>query len=229
MEAIEFLTRWGHSVFGTLWIGLLYYFNLVHSPYVATASEGGLMDVNIKLVPRSMLWFRHGALLTFLTGVVLFLLLLRREGWENMPLDILVGSIVATTMVANVWFIIWPNRALVIRSNESVRDGGVADPRATRAAGKAFMASRTNTLLSAPALMLMLSNSHLALGAPRTENDGGIAPVSGFALIANLVLVAVIEANAIWGRPGPLLTSIPAVIASSFLLGGLMALLIAML
>ena len=229
METAEFLIRWGHYVFGTLWMGLLYYFNLVHSPYVAMASEDALMDVNTKLVPRSMLWFRHGALLTFLTGAALLLLLLRREGWQHMPLDILVGSAVATVMVANVWFIIWPNRALVIRSNESERDGGVADPRATLAARKAFMASRTNTLLSAPTLMLMLSNSHFTLGAPRADDDGSILHVSAVALIANLALVAVIEANAIWGRPGPLLTSIPAVIASSFLLGGAMAFLIAML
>ena len=32
-ELIEFLVRWGHVLFGIVWIGMLYYFNFVQGGY----------------------------------------------------------------------------------------------------------------------------------------------------------------------------------------------------
>ena len=63
------LARWLHIVTGITWIGLLYYFNLVQTPFFATAEApvrsgmvaGGLLN-------RALWWFRWGAMATFLTG-----------------------------------------------------------------------------------------------------------------------------------------------------------------
>ncbi|MGD2054825.1 MAG: urate hydroxylase PuuD, partial [Gammaproteobacteria bacterium] len=67
-------TVWFHVVVGITWIGLLYYFNFVQVPAVATAlSEAdsggpGAAAINKYVAPRALLWFRWAALLTWLSG-----------------------------------------------------------------------------------------------------------------------------------------------------------------
>jgi uncharacterized membrane protein len=68
-------------------------------------------------------------------------------------------------------------------------------------AAKAGLASRTNTLFSAPMLMGMLASKHGAAFA------AGLAPITGglsTGLIAALVLMVVLELNAIFGKMGPM-------------------------
>ena len=237
MEAVDILARWGHYLFGITWIGLLYYFNFVQGAYMAAASDAAKVDVFSKLVPRAMLWFRYGALLTFLTGALLLVSLLR--GWQGewtwalLPIDIIVASAMATLMFLNVWLIIWPNQSIVIKSNQSVLDGGDADPDAAGAAGKALLASRTNTLLSGPMLFLMMTSAHFVMGPAGNPHSHGGAPehvhTSYTSLIVCLIIVALIELNGIWGRTGPLLTKVPAVIGSSVVLTVVLALLVSQL
>ena len=172
LGAVEVLSRWGHHLFGIVWIGLLYYFNFVQGAFLAGASKATKVEVFTGLMPRALSWYRYGALFTFLTGLVLLLLLLRGGGLASLPVDLMVWSVMVTVMFLNVWLIIWPRQAVVIRSHESVRDGGEADPGAADAAAKAFLASRTNVLLAAPMLALMTTNTHSPLGAPHTHGGG---------------------------------------------------------
>src|SRR5215470_4262837 len=66
------LARWLHIVSGVMWIGLLYYFNVVQVPAmaVAAADKGGPGGAGISkyVAPRALLWFRWAALATWLTG-----------------------------------------------------------------------------------------------------------------------------------------------------------------
>ena len=68
-------TIWFHAVVGVIWIGLLYYFNFVQVPGVgaalADADNGGPgpAAINKYVAPRALLWFRWGAVVTWLTGV----------------------------------------------------------------------------------------------------------------------------------------------------------------
>ena len=39
------LVRWGHVLFGIVWIGLLYYFNFVQTEYVKIADSDAKADV----------------------------------------------------------------------------------------------------------------------------------------------------------------------------------------
>ena len=68
---IDYLARFGHVLFGIVWIGLLYYFNFVQTEYFKIADADARVDAFSKLVPNALWWFRYGALLTFLTGLVL--------------------------------------------------------------------------------------------------------------------------------------------------------------
>ena len=64
---------WFHVLAGVVWIGLLYYFNFVQVPAVGEAlgDEGGPgpAAINKYVAPRALLWFRWGAVATWLTGV----------------------------------------------------------------------------------------------------------------------------------------------------------------
>ena len=64
-ELIEFLVRWGHVLFGIVWIGMLYYFNFVQGGYFKEASPEALADAKAKLAPSALWWFRWGAMFTF--------------------------------------------------------------------------------------------------------------------------------------------------------------------
>ena len=52
MEAFLMLLRWLHFLFGITWIGLLYYFNLVQTPFFAETEAPVRSGAIQKLVPR---------------------------------------------------------------------------------------------------------------------------------------------------------------------------------
>lgn len=205
MEAavLDYLARFSHVLFGITWIGLLYYFNFVQTEYFKEAEPSARVDAFSKLAPRALWWFRWAAMFTFITGLVL--LYPRHTG---LTADITVGATMATLMFLNVWLIIWPNQKIIVESNQAVAAGGGANPDAAAAAPKAALASRTNTLFSIPMLYFMGSSAHL----PSGSMSGNMTAV----LIA-LAIVAALEANAIYGKQGPL-TTVRGVIISGFVL-----------
>ncbi len=203
MALIDYLARWGHFLFGITWIGLLYYFNFVQTEYFKEADGDARTDAFAKLVPRALWWFRWGAMFTFLTGLIM--LGIRGAG---ATLDITVGAVLGTLMFLNVWLIIWPNQKIVIASNQQIKAGGEALPEAAGAAPKAALASRTNTLFSVPMLFFMGSSAHFS--------HGGISG-NTTALIVALVIIAVLELNAIFGKQGPM-TTVKGVITSGLVL-----------
>ncbi|MDH5737074.1 MAG: urate hydroxylase PuuD [Gammaproteobacteria bacterium] len=189
-HGLDYLFRWGHFLAGITWIGLLYYFNFVQGEYFKEAEDGAKANAVQKLVPRALWWFRWGAMFTFLTGLVL--LHFRMSG---ISLDITLGALLGTLMFLNVWLIIWPNQKLVI----------AGAPEAAAAAPKAALASRTNTLFSLPMLFFMGSSGHMPSGL--------VTEASMPALIVSLVVIAALEANAIFGKQGPM-TTVKGVITS---------------
>ena len=173
-----FLSRWTHFLAGITWIGLLYYFNFVQVPSVAQMGDSSRSDITRNLVPRALWWFRWAALLTFISGLgillfqgVLFLDPADSFSWVGretadyfaapVGIGILAGAILGTTMLLNVWFVIWPAQQVVIGSAETVAGGGDADPAAAPAGRRALLASRANTLFSIPLLFFMGAATHL--------------------------------------------------------------------
>ena len=184
-----------HVLFGIAWIGLLYYFNFVQAEYVKIADPDAKADVFKKLAPNALWWFRWAALFTFLTGVILLHQIYVRIGTE-----IILGATMGTIMMLNVWGIIWRNQKIVL---------GMKEGDAAAAGAKAGLASRTNTLYSVPMLMYMVYSVH--------GGNVGMG-VSMNALYLGLGIIFTIEANAIWGKMVPAITSVRAVIISSFAL-----------
>src|SRR6185503_745217 len=71
-DAVLILGRWLHIAAGVTWIGLLYYFNFVQVPALAEAAadKGGPGGAGVTkyVAPRALLWFRWGAVVTWLSG-----------------------------------------------------------------------------------------------------------------------------------------------------------------
>lgn len=207
---LEFIFRWAHVLFGLVWIGMLYYFNFVQTEYFKEAEkESALPDVKAKLAPRALWWFRWGAMFTFLTGLYLLYAVGAHNNLSGQPV-IWVGAIAGILMFLNVWLIIWPKQQIVLGLNGKTGDGPAA-------AAKAGLASRTNTLFSGPMLFGMLGSKHLYI-----EDAGGL----GF--WACLVLILALEANALFGKTGPM-TSVKGVIHCSIGLTAVIWLLLAFL
>ena len=203
---LDVLFRYAHIVFGVAWIGLLYYFNFVQTEYVKEADDGAKADVMAKLAPRALWWFRWAALFTFLTGLIMLWWI---SSQQRFNLGIVLGAFMGTLMMLNVWAIIWPNQKIMIGLAEG--DKAVAGP-------KAALASRTNTLLSLPMLYFMVASVH-----GFAASGGAWASVSTTALIIGLVIIVVIEANALWGKMLGLIQSVSGVITSSIILAIIMA------
>jgi len=208
---VDLLARWGHGLFGITWIGLLYYFNFVQGEYFKEASKEALPDVKAKLATRALWWFRWGAMMTFVTGVVLLGVLgSSLSGW------ILLGALMGTFMMLNVWLIIWPKQKVVL---------GLASGDVASSAAKAALASRTNVLFSAPMLFCMFAAKHGAAVA------AGMIPItSGIStgLMVALGLAVLIELNALFGKMGPM-ASVKGVIHMSLFLTVVMVGLVAYL
>ena len=198
---VNYLFRWGHVLFGIVWIGLLYYFNFVQTEYFKEADPAHRSGAIQKLVPRALWWFRWGAAFTFLTGLYLLYVL-----HGALTYDITVGATLGTLMAFNVWFIIWPNQKIVIASATQVAEGGEALPEAVAAAPKAALASRTNTLFSIPMLFFMGSSAHMPSGI---VTDAMAATTAS--LVAVFAIILILEVNAVRGKQGPM-TSVAGVI-----------------
>ena len=201
VQIIEFVLRWIHFLSGITWIGILYYFNFLQTPFFGTELGGSAKSAMTReLVPKALWWFRWGAMFTFGSGV---LILLMKLGAGN-SLDsaymtrILTGALMGTLMWANVWFVIWPAQQIVIANAETVAGGGEANPAAVGAGGKAGMASRTNTLFSIPMLLFMAAGSHLEVLAKNANlPDVSVVPY----WIAAFVVIGLVEINGLIG-PG---------------------------
>jgi hypothetical protein len=153
-----FLLRWLHFLAGITWIGILYYFNFIQTPFFASELGGQARGQMVRgLVPNALWWFRWGAMFTFLTGWTIVLLKMHQArgiaGLESYLTLVVTGGTMGTLMWANVWFVIWPAQKLAIASAERVANGGEADPQAAARAPLAARASRTNTLFLGESLL----------------------------------------------------------------------------
>ncbi len=164
----ESLVIWLHVLSGVTWIGLLYYFNFVQVPALgeAASDEGGPGGAGIAkyVAPRALWWFRWGALATWLTGATFlhlkgmlhqaFTLGLMGDAPNQYATTIGIGAWLGTIMLFNVWVLIWPNQKKVLGMVEATAD------EVAKAKNIAFMASRSNTLMSIPMLMSMIGPGH---------------------------------------------------------------------
>lgn len=202
MEFYLFLLRWIHFLAGITWIGILYYFNFVQTPFFAETEAPVRTGAIIKLVPRALWWFRWGAMFTFLAGILIYIHKLAESGADffttNYGVAITIGGLIGTLMFLNVWLVIWPAQQVVIASTTQVSQGGQALPEAAARARRAALTSRTNTVLSIPMLFYMGAASHY--GGLVGQTTG---PAAAALLVVVVIIIGAIEVNALVGTQGP--------------------------
>ncbi len=161
------ILRFVHILMGIVWIGLLYYFNLVQVPSFAKMEAPARANAVMNLVPRALLFFRHTAWATVALGLLWFLSSGFNQGWDVYMKTagfkaIVVGGTLGTIMMLNVWMFIWPNqRKIIAATTATVTRQVPAPPEQPRWARTALLASRTNVMLSIPMLFFMVASAHL--------------------------------------------------------------------
>jgi len=159
----SWLARYIHVIVGIMWIGLLWYFNFVQIPNMAKIPDEQKPAIGKVIAPAALFYFRWGAALTVLSGLILAHL----NGYLHDAMTLSIGAGVpkhtaigigmwlAIIMAINVWFVIWPNqkRALgIVECDPDLK---------AKSAKTAMLFSRTNTLLSLPMLLTMVSAQNL--------------------------------------------------------------------
>src|SRR4249920_2082072 len=155
MDLVPALARWVHFLAGVMWIGLLYYFNFVQAPALKAAqADNNAAGITKHVAPRALLYFRWAAVVTWLAGATIlgshffdaFFFL------QKAYTPIGVGAWLGTIMLFNVWVLIWPNQKKILGIVQA------SDEEKAKARRVAFLASRTNTMLSLPMLFFMVAS-----------------------------------------------------------------------
>jgi uncharacterized membrane protein len=100
-SAIEFIMlRWLHFIFGIIWIGLLYFFNLVGFPAMKQLEAPVRGKVYPVLMTRAMGWFRWSALITVLVGLRYYFTMLSADAHNS-------GSPSLALRWFGWWLLVW--------------------------------------------------------------------------------------------------------------------------
>ena len=159
----SWVARYVHVIVGIMWIGLLWYFNFVQIPNMSKIPDEQKPAIGKVIAPAALFYFRWGAALTVLSGLILAGL----NGYLHDSMTLSIGSGIpkhtaigigmwlGVIMAFNVWFVIWPNqkRALgIVECDPDLK---------AKSAKTAMLFSRTNTLLSLPMLLTMVAAQNL--------------------------------------------------------------------
>jgi uncharacterized membrane protein len=158
MEFLPGLERWFHLMAGVMWIGLLYYFNFVQvAALKAATADSTNAGITKHVAPRALLFFRWAAVVTWLTGAgLLGGKLVAAFTFKPGYALIGMGAWLGTIMLINVWTLIWRNQKKILGMVPAT------DAEKVTARRVAFLASRTNTMLSIPMLFFMAAGAHTA-------------------------------------------------------------------
>ena len=159
----SWLFRYIHVLVGLMWIGLLWYFNFVQIPNMSKIPDEQKPAIGKVIAPAALFYFRWGAALTVLSGLILAYL----NGYLHDAMTFSIGSGIpkhtaigigmwlGLIMAFNVWFVIWPNQKRALGIVETDPDTKA------KSAKTAMLFSRTNTLLSLPMLLSMVAAQNL--------------------------------------------------------------------
>jgi uncharacterized membrane protein len=155
-----FVVRWLHVLSGVMWIGLLWYFNFVQIPSMPKIPDEQKPAVSKVIAPTALYWFRHAALATVATGLVLAMMngyLIEALTLQSGPSRLIgIGMWLGLIMAYNVWMIIWPNQQIALGMVEADADAK------KKAARTAMITSRFNTMFSIPMLYFMVAAQNVA-------------------------------------------------------------------
>ena len=127
-ELWRILLRWLHFVAGITWIGLLYFFNLVNVPFQKGLDAETKKKVNPDLLGRALWYFRWGAVVTVLAGLMYYAMVILKADVTNA--NNIGNGHVNIAYVLVIWLlyaiVLWAIEFLLIKKVPAViKDGRV--------------------------------------------------------------------------------------------------------
>src|SRR6266852_3584087 len=173
------MLRWLHFIFGIIWIGLLYFFNLVGTPSMKALEPG----VRVKVYPvlmwtvayegiyllqlpakglRDSVWVRAiGIAVIVIAASWLVLALNGGPSVSNQHLAISVGGGLGLVMLLNTWGVVWRVQKRLIAWTRAAAEQGTPMPaEAERMMRWGFLTARVSLWVSFPMLFFMGAASH---------------------------------------------------------------------
>ena len=160
--------RWLHLIFGIIWIGLLYFFNLVLTPAMKKCDPQLRIKIYPQLMPGAMGWFRSSALVTVLVGMRYFSIHLAADAK-------LAGDPSLTGKWFAWWLLVWL-AAYVFLYALQLPAKGILDSAWVRMIGISVVVVAASWLVLALNGGPNVSNAHLAISV-----GGGL----GFIMLLN--------------------------------------------
>jgi uncharacterized membrane protein len=164
--------RWIHFFSGIIWIGLLYFFNLVGFSTMSELDPPVRAKVFPVLMSRAMSWFRWSALVTVLVGLRYFFTILSADAQNSGDPSLALRWFLE-------WFLLWLIAYALIYPLQLPSEGALNNPflRGVGIAAVVIAASYLSLVLaSGPNSISAVSNAHLCIGI-----GGGI----GFLMLLN--------------------------------------------
>jgi uncharacterized membrane protein len=112
MGGLEAIFRWLHVFAGIIWIGHLYFFNWVNGPLQAKLDGPTKKAVVPELMPRALYWFRWGAAYTWISGILLLMMIyyhgqaalnVPEAGWSAGAVVMIVVTFLAVFVYDALW------------------------------------------------------------------------------------------------------------------------------
>ncbi|MCI0353679.1 MAG: urate hydroxylase PuuD [Acidobacteria bacterium] len=149
MPTVEVVLRWLHFLAGITWIGLLYFFNLVNVPLMKELDGPTKGKVIPALMPRALWWFRWGAVVTVLAGLLYWIIIISADARNARTAghaDAGMGMVLATFF--GIWTVAWAIGAGMILNNKGALNKGP------------FLAVFIAALVFGASLIFLQLNSH---------------------------------------------------------------------
>ncbi len=96
----QIFLRWVHFLAGIIWVGLLYFFNLVNVPLMKALDGPTKGKVVPVLMPKALWWFRWGAVVTVLAGFRYYMILAKTDATN-------AGNPGLAWRWLGIWFVVW--------------------------------------------------------------------------------------------------------------------------
>ncbi len=208
---LQLIFRWAHVVAGVIWIGQLYFFNWINGPFQAKLDGPTKKIVNPELMPRALFWFRWGAAWTWITGILLAVLVYYHgkivfedptapgvNSW--LWLAIVLVALALGFVLYNAIMKALPNKVLGAAINLAIFagvylfleyvghfSGPAPDPAQVATAG---LRSRHNTYMSVPLIFTMISNHYPTVY--------GMAPLQRDVTLAIIIAVGFVSVRLLY-------------------------------
>jgi uncharacterized membrane protein len=161
----SFLLRFAHVLSAVLWVGMIWFVNLIQLRAVAEADEAGRAAILRHVAPRTAALMRHASHATIVSGLLLLVtagylldrMIFTSEVYIPPLRNLLVwgGALVGIVMWAFLNLLIWPAMRIVSGATP-------ASPEDVVDARDAILTyARLNLLLSIPVTFAMIAAAHL--------------------------------------------------------------------